>query len=198
MLSSPEPHPLCLGRWVRAEGLCYGWKAGEFGASAPVFAAGDAHHRVLWPEAAMSLKRWNPSQFTFYCYWKSPILLLKQSCLFVCVFGLGFFYQTPLEAIYLHISQKGKTTGHTWVNHFWKWQIVFENERTSPYRKKGKKYIYIINFSSAPLFLYFILLKRRALFCGVTLKSRTHTHKTKKHFPFVLTRGCAVIIYRFW
>lgn len=124
------------------------------------------------------------------------LLLLKESystietVLFVCLcVWVGFFCQTPLEAIYLHISQKDKTTGHTGVNHFWKWQIVFENERKSPYRKKGKKYIYIINFSSVPLFLYFILLKRRALFCGVTLKSRTHTHTKQKNISLLFLPG---------
>lgn len=122
------------------------------------------------------------------------LLLLKEPYLFL-------FCQILLEAIYLHISQEGKTSGHTGVNHFWKWQTAFENKSTSPYWRKEKK----INFSNVPvkgLYSRASSFWKAELFCGVTLKSRTHTHtdthKTKKHLPFVLIRGCAVIIYRFW
>lgn len=133
------------------------------------------------------------------------LLLLKESystietVLFVCLcVWVGFFLpNTSRSHIFTHFTERQNNWPHRgkpflkMANSFWKW-------KNKPVQEEGKKYIYIINFSSAPLFLYFILLKRRALFCGVTLKSRTHTHKTKKHFPFVLTRGCAVIIYRFW
>lgn len=113
------------------------------------------------------------------------LLLLKQSYLF-------FFCQIPLKAEYLHISRKGKTTGHTGVNRFWKWQTAFENKRMSPYRKKKiiKKKSYFKCSCKRPLFSYFIFLKRRAQFCGVTLKSRTHTHtQNKKTFPFCSYQG---------
>lgn len=131
------------------------------------------------------------------------LLLLKESysaietVLFVCLcVWVGFFLpNTSRSHIFTHFTERQNNWPH-WgkpflkmANSFWKWK----NEPILEGKKKKR-----INFSNVPLFLYFILLKRTALFCGVTLKSRTHTHKTKKHFPFVLTRGCAVIIYRFW